>query len=124
MSCHNGYTYSDKPITTLVKTLQTLLLPPNLATSSQKSETEDLQRLTPSVVEYAIKTVAERVNYGINTDSEKPPAALSVWRWEVKNNDWLPKSMSDKVCQRFHERAAVSQVSATQRGNKIDHEIV
>lgn len=100
---------SDKAITTLAKSIQSLLLPPTLESSSQASEADILGPLPFTVVEHAIKTVADRVNYGINADSEKPPAALCVWRWEVKNKDWLPKSMSDRVCQRFHERVAVSQ---------------
>ncbi|KAF8507262.1 hypothetical protein JB92DRAFT_2961415 [Gautieria morchelliformis] len=97
---------SDKSVTSLAKTLQSLLLPPTLESSSQVAEAEALRRLKPSVVEHAIKTVAERVNYGINADMDKPPAALCIWRWEVKNQDWLPKSMSDRVSQRFRERVA------------------
>ena len=115
--------YSDKSVMTLAKNLLSLLLPPTLESSSQVSESEAPGRLTSSVVEHAIKAVAERVNYGITGDMEKPPAGLCVWRWEVRNKDWLPKSMTDKVWQRFHERVAVGSTRHSSFGAVI-HELV
>ncbi|KAF8520215.1 hypothetical protein BU17DRAFT_89212 [Hysterangium stoloniferum] len=93
---------SDKTAATLAKSLQALLIPPVLESSSQSSTTEI--SIAPSAVEHAIKGVATRVNYGIIIDSDKNPSGLSVWRWEVKNIEWLPKSVRETATQRSNER--------------------
>ncbi|KIJ44137.1 hypothetical protein M422DRAFT_252635, partial [Sphaerobolus stellatus SS14] len=92
---------SDKTIPTLVKSLQSILCPPTLGTLSIDSAEASLPS---AVLETAIKVVAERVNYGVTADIEKPPTTLCIWRWEVKNRDWLPPSVKDITAQRLEER--------------------
>ena len=64
-------------------------------------------------VETAIKSIANRVNYGIEiVGSTRVPASLCVWRWEVKpeNYEWLPKNSREKVDARLAERLQVSLI--------------
>ena len=62
-------------------------------------------------VEDAIKSVAKRVNYGLDSPAEgvKVPAAWLIWRWEVLDScrDWLPKNAREKVENRYKERQQV-----------------
>ena len=61
--------------------------------------------------EDAIKSVAKRVNYGLDSPAEgaKVPAAWLIWRWEVLEScrDWLPKNAREKVENRYKERQQV-----------------
>lgn len=98
---------SDKPLPNLVKSLQTILVPPMLGSTSTEAENTSATSLSSTTLENAVKTVAERINYGIPLDTEKPPATLSVWRWEVKNKDWLPDSVKEVTAQRLEERKSV-----------------
>lgn len=69
-----------------------------------------LAALPLSAVETAIKAVMERNNYGLDgSGSGKAPAAVCVWRWEVKEDhrDWLPKSGREKADNRLAERVQV-----------------
>lgn len=62
------------------------------------------------VVEQSIKSVLHRNNYGLEAlNGSRTPAAVCVWRWEVKESykDWLPKSIRDKVEARLQERVQV-----------------
>lgn len=64
------------------------------------------------VVEQAIKSVLSRNNYGLEApNGSKVPAAVCVWRWEVKENhrDWLPKSVRKKAGVRLSERVQVCE---------------
>ncbi|KAG6821095.1 hypothetical protein H0H93_007254 [Arthromyces matolae] len=64
------------------------------------------------VVEAAIKTVLHRNNYGLDgIAGGKAPAAVCVWRWEVKaqHRDWLPKNAREKAEQRLAERVQAKQ---------------
>lgn len=64
--------------------------------------------LPVDAVEFAIKSTATRVNYGLDSSSSggKIPAALCVWRWEVNEEhwDWLPKAAKEKAEARRGER--------------------
>lgn len=64
--------------------------------------------LPQTLVEKAITSVADRVNYGVDW-VEKPPSNLCVWRWELKENykSWLPKSGVEKFSMRIAERRQV-----------------
>jgi len=53
----------------------------------------------------------QRNNYGLDcNDGGKVPAALCVWRWEVKEQfrDWLPKNGREKAESRQAERIQVN----------------
>lgn len=53
-----------------------------------------------------------RNNYGLDAaNGAKVPAALCVWRWEVKeeHRDWLPKNGRDKAELRMAERVQVGE---------------
>lgn len=66
--------------------------------------------LPVNLVERAIQEIMVRNNYGIDVPSGvKPPAALCVWRWEVKPEhvSWLPKNSREKAESRQAERAQV-----------------
>ncbi|KAF8590541.1 hypothetical protein K439DRAFT_1329713 [Ramaria rubella] len=99
---------SDKSVTALAKALQLLLTPPTLD-PSHISGTGAHYPISLSVIELAIKAVADRVNYGIQTQSDKHPAALCVWRWEAKDKNWLPTSVKEKVHERYQERIAARE---------------
>lgn len=63
-----------------------------------------------STVEEEIKSIVTRNNYGVEVPSgAKLPAALCVWRWEVRpqHMDWLPKNSREKVEARLAERIQV-----------------
>lgn len=74
--------------------------------------------LPQSVVEASIKSIMSRNNYGLDSsDGTKPPAAVCVWRWEVKDQhtDWLPEKAREKAEHRFAERVQVSQLASLGR---------
>ena len=62
--------------------------------------------LPPALVEKVIEDVLVRNNYGIEAGVSKLPAALYVWRWEVKKEHlhWLPKNSREKAELRQTER--------------------
>ncbi|KAI0721577.1 hypothetical protein C8T65DRAFT_799984 [Cerioporus squamosus] len=97
---------SDKTLQALSKHIQQELSP-----AVDEDEEEDCK--TPTIlpletVEEAIKSVAKRVNYGLENTGEggKVPAAWLIWRWEVSDNcrDWLPKAAREKADNRSRER--------------------
>ncbi|KAJ7470589.1 chromatin assembly factor 1 subunit A-domain-containing protein [Mycena latifolia] len=95
---------SDKTLSALSKHILQELLP--------VQDDDDDQNLPPPltlpVVESAVKSVANRNNYGLDGISGvKAPAAVCVWRWEVKpaHLDWLPRNARDKAENRMAERA-------------------
>ena len=64
-----------------------------------------------SLVEKVIDEVLVRKNYGLEAPlGVRLPAAVSVWRWEVRNEywDWLPKNSREKAESRQAERSQVS----------------
>lgn len=72
-----------------------------------------LAALPLNAVEAAIKSVVQRNNYGLDgIGGTKAPAAVCVWRWEVKEQyrDWLPKNAREKAQVRAAERVQVGQV--------------
>ncbi|KDQ59438.1 hypothetical protein JAAARDRAFT_68081 [Jaapia argillacea MUCL 33604] len=98
---------SDKAIGPLCRHLLHLLLP------SPDEDSQTFISSSPSIIptialESAIKSVATRTNYGLDSPSEgtKLPAALCVWRWEVKEEfrDYLPKGAKEKAEVRLNER--------------------
>jgi len=76
----------------------------------EKSASAITAALPLTVVEEAIKSVLIRNNYGLEAPlGVKLPAALSVWRWEVRSEylDWLPKNSREKAEARLAERTQV-----------------
>ena len=69
-------------------------------------------------IEQAVKAVATRCNYGLESTNvaSKVPAALHAWRWEVKEDcsDWLPKVAKDKLEVRLAERRQVRAMARAQ----------
>ena len=94
----------------LSKHLQQELLP---TIDEDGDEDGTLTILPLETVEYAIKSVAKRVNYGLDSPVEggKVPASWLLWRWEVSDScrDWLPKNIREKVDKRWRDRQQVRQ---------------
>jgi len=66
-----------------------------------------------SLVEKVIDEVLVRKNYGLDAPlGVRLPAAVSVWRWEVRSEhwDWLPKNSREKAELRQAERIQVSRL--------------
>ncbi|OCH95613.1 hypothetical protein OBBRIDRAFT_883869 [Obba rivulosa] len=102
------YTHeSDKTLLALTKHIQHELLPIEDEEDEEASALAS-KALPLNVVENAIKSVANRNNYGLDSleGGEKVPAALLIWKWEVKDEyrDWLPKAAREKVETRLAER--------------------
>ncbi|TBU32249.1 hypothetical protein BD311DRAFT_714705 [Dichomitus squalens] len=96
---------SDKTLQALARHIQQELLP----TMDEDEEEDATHAVLPlATVEDAIKSVARRVNYGLDNPTEggKVPAAWLIWRWEVSDScrDWLPKNAREKVDNRYRER--------------------
>ncbi|KAI9508476.1 hypothetical protein F5148DRAFT_1375796 [Russula earlei] len=92
---------SDKTITALSKHIQQELAPHN------DEIFESLTSVLPlSPIEDVVKLLAARVNYGIESPLTKTPAALCVWRWELKQEylGYLPKVSREKVDARLADR--------------------
>lgn len=100
---------SDKTLSALAKHLHSQLLPPDDDGDEDDAHSRALL-LPSSVIEVAIQTVAQRNNYGIETDlGVKAPASTCVWRWEVKESyrHWLPRNAQEKASNRLAERVKV-----------------
>ncbi|KAJ3908524.1 chromatin assembly factor 1 subunit A-domain-containing protein [Lentinula edodes] len=97
---------SDKTLSALAKHLHSQLLPPD--DDGDEGDAHSRALLLPSsIIEVAIQTVAQRNNYGIETDlGVKAPASTCVWRWEVRESyrHWLPKNAQEKASNRLAER--------------------
>lgn len=68
--------------------------------------------LTLGVVEKSVKSIADRINYGldaIHAPNGRVSPSWQVWRWEVRQEfrSWLPKTVQDKVVVRLKERQQV-----------------
>ncbi|KIK06499.1 hypothetical protein K443DRAFT_674158 [Laccaria amethystina LaAM-08-1] len=102
---------SDKTLGALAKHIHHELLP-------TQDEDEEIQKASSAtlalplkVVESAIKLILLRNNYGLDFGNAKPPAAVSVWRWEVKDKyrEWLPKNGREKAEARLAERVRAKE---------------
>ncbi|CCM02854.1 uncharacterized protein FIBRA_04966 [Fibroporia radiculosa] len=97
---------SDKTIQALTKHIHSELLPVH-DEDDQTSEAVSAA-LSVETVEKAIKAVANRIDYGLETipGYSKVPAALHIWRWEVLDEcrKWLPKAAREKAESRLAER--------------------
>jgi chromatin assembly factor 1 subunit A len=94
---------SEKTIITLSKHIQQELAP------DDGEDIESSSILPPSVIEDVVKLLASRVNYGIESSLTKTPAALCVWRWELKQEylGFLPRVSREKVDARRADRVQV-----------------
>jgi hypothetical protein len=105
---------SDKTISILAKHIQHELIPAQDEDGDTDISVASLSILPLKVVEAAIKSIMVRNNYGLDRipGSGKVPAALCVWRWEVRENyvDWLPKNSREKAEVRMAERLQVSHL--------------
>lgn len=106
----SSFSRSDKTLSALSKHIQQELLP----TMDEDEEEYRTPTILPlEVVEHAVKSVAKRVNYGLDSPLEggKVPASWLIWRWEVSDlgRDWLPKNAREKVDNRWRERQQVRQ---------------
>ena len=96
--------FSDRTITALSKYIQQELTP---------DDEEDIDNsasvLTLNAIEDVVKRLATRVNYGIESSIAKTPAALCVWRWELKQEylSFLPRVSREKVDARLADRIQV-----------------
>ncbi|KDQ18445.1 hypothetical protein BOTBODRAFT_511908 [Botryobasidium botryosum FD-172 SS1] len=103
---------SDKTLPNLVKHLKkTLLRSGDMGEGDDSSDSQD--KLPPVALEIAIRAVADRVNYGI----DDAPAALCVWRWEVKDLEALPhestasmKKMEERRAERVQAKANITTI--------------
>ncbi|KAF8631437.1 hypothetical protein AX17_005114 [Amanita inopinata Kibby_2008] len=97
---------SDKTLSALVKHIRQELLPMQDDNAETKLSPES-DVLPHSCVEVAIKSIMNRNNYGLDApNGGKVPAAVCLWRWEVKPSywEWLPKGGREKAEQRLAER--------------------
>ncbi|KAH9484042.1 Chromatin assembly factor 1 subunit A [Psilocybe cubensis] len=94
---------SDKTLNALAKYVHQELLP--AAHDAVAPATSAV--LPVHLIECAIQEIMTRNNYGIDVPlGVKPPAAICVWRWEVKPDhiSWLPKNSIGKAELRQAER--------------------
>lgn len=95
---------SDKTIAGLSKYMQQELAP------DDGDDVDCSVSILPlSVIEDVVKMLATRVNYGIESALTKTPAALCVWRWELKQEYlcFLPRVSREKVEARLADRIQV-----------------
>jgi chromatin assembly factor 1 subunit A len=97
--------FSDKTIIALSKHIQQELAPDD-------EDFDNSASILPlNAIEDVVKALATRVNYGIESSLAKTPAALCVWRWELKQEylGFLPKASREKVDARLADRIHVSR---------------
>ncbi|RDB24271.1 hypothetical protein Hypma_008755 [Hypsizygus marmoreus] len=112
--------FSDKTLAALSKHIRHELLPTQDEDEVQDGDSSPASLALPlSAVEAAIKLIMQRNNYGLDgIGGGKPPAAVCVWRWEVKeqHRDWLPKHGREKAENRLAERIQVrARIGAARR---------
>ncbi|KAG5354202.1 hypothetical protein C0989_003715 [Termitomyces sp. Mn162] len=102
---------SDKTLPALTKHIRQEMLPTQ--DDDEGGGVMVAQAALPlNAVETAIKAVMQRNNYGLDgIGGGKAPAAVCVWRWEVKDQhrDWLPKNAREKAEIRLAERVQAKQ---------------
>jgi len=94
----------------LAKHIHHELLPTLDEDDEENSAVITAAALPINAVEDAIKSVLTRNNYGLDAPlGVKLPAAVCVWRWEVRNEhtEWLPKNSREKAEARRAERVTV-----------------
>jgi chromatin assembly factor 1 subunit A len=99
------HAFSDKTITGLSKYIQQELAP-----EGGDGIESSASNLPLTVIEDVVKRLATRVNYGIDSALTKTPAALCIWRWELKQEylGFLPRVSREKVEARLADRIQVS----------------
>lgn len=100
---------SDKTIHMLSKSIRSQLLPEPMEVDSPcDSKPSDIEsKLPQTTIDTAIQTVAERVNYGVEQSQYgvgRMPAALCLWRWEVKDMTNLPIQLRYRAHSRKSDR--------------------
>ncbi|KAH7107447.1 chromatin assembly factor 1 subunit A-domain-containing protein [Auriculariales sp. MPI-PUGE-AT-0066] len=76
----------------LARSIRKLLIP--------DSDSAAVDRCPPPIIEAALNRVADRVNYGLDSNV----TSLCEWRWEVKDFDMLPAELREKLDVRKAER--------------------
>ncbi|KAJ3508632.1 hypothetical protein NLJ89_g5647 [Agrocybe chaxingu] len=97
---------SDKTLSALSKHIHQELLP-TIDDEDESSASTISGALPINIVENAIKNILTRNNYGLDAPlGVKLPAAVCVWRWEVRSENWawLPKNSREKAEARHAER--------------------
>jgi chromatin assembly factor 1 subunit A len=99
--------FSDKTIIALSKHIQQELAPDE----NDEDFVNSASILPLNAIEDVVKALATRVNYGIESSLAKTPAALCVWRWELKQEylGFLPKASREKVDARLADRIHVGR---------------
>lgn len=114
--------HSDKTIVALAKHVHNQLI------AAQDEDDEDavqasMTALPIQVLDRAIKSVADRVNYGLEVSipGAKVVSGWHIWRWEVKveHRSWLPKVAKEKVEMRYAERIQVRRVHQLYNHHKL-----
>ncbi|PPQ77583.1 hypothetical protein CVT25_011375 [Psilocybe cyanescens] len=103
---------SDKTLTVLGKHIHHELLPTIDEDKDKDVASATSAALPLNLVECAIQDVLVRNNYGIDVPlGVKPPAGISVWRWEVRSEhaNWLPKNSREKANLRQAERVQAKE---------------
>ncbi|OBZ75701.1 hypothetical protein A0H81_04511 [Grifola frondosa] len=99
---------SDKTLPALSKHIQHELLPEQDDDDDDAASKVLALALPYDVVEQAIKSIASRNNYGLQSlpGGAKVPTGLHIWKWEVVEQlrDWLPKTAREKIENRITER--------------------
>lgn len=107
---------SDKTAPELAKLIRATLLPEGHQALNQVGDDgQALDVLPVPVLQNAIQSIAQRVNYGIDAPSETTILpSLQLWRWEVNDLSLLPKENLDKLIARRDERVQAKQQAAEQ----------
>jgi len=79
----------------------------SLSPTDEDDESEQI--LLKSAVLPAIRNVSVRRNYGIEKEGAYYPN-LAIWRWEVKDLNWLTKNIQEKIKLRRLRRERASQI--------------
>jgi chromatin assembly factor 1 subunit A len=87
--------YSSMLTSGLARNIRKILIP--------DSDANAVDKCPLPVIEAALNTVAERVNYGLDSTV----TSLCEWRWEAKDYDMLPSDLHDKLNARRVERVKV-----------------
>ncbi|CAO1631376.1 unnamed protein product [Sympodiomycopsis kandeliae] len=111
---------NDKTLSDVAKFIKSKVLPTD-SSSQSTSESQDANDILPlSVIESAIKQVAERINYGLEpsdvasssksiAEPQDIPAGLQLWRWEVKDTSLLQPERVQEMLARREERKEARQ---------------
>lgn len=95
---------SDKGMGPLAKAIKIELAVDTAPSTDPSGSLTTSDKLPTLILESAILSVAERTNYGVEDEKLKTPAALCVWRWEVKDRAMLPAAVVETADLRRKER--------------------